>query len=76
MSEKLGTTLYVAMAVRDNLTVSVMGVDQKLDLDYEEGMVGMLPVYRTYAEAKEANPDYEVITVKVKTIKPNPPCKG
>lgn len=65
MSDEAGKTLYMSMAVKKSLTLNIMGVDQELPLDYEEGMIGMAPVFETYEEAKKAYPGHSVMAVEV-----------
>jgi len=60
--------MWMVMAVKESITVqvSVFGAEQEIPLEWADGMVGSLPLFKLKYDAKRyAGKKFEIIEVKV-----------
>jgi hypothetical protein len=50
----------VVMVMKKSLTVSAMGIEKELPLDFAPGMIGMIPVFDTEENARAYGGDNEL----------------
>ena len=58
---------YMVMALSEAQTVSVLGMQQNLSMSWEDGMVGVIPVFRTKKTAlKYAGKKREIVAIEMR----------
>ena len=59
-------TLYAVGAVKREITVQILGVEQKMPLNWIDGMVGTIPIFERWVDAdKYAGDKFQVYEIKI-----------
>jgi hypothetical protein len=61
-------SLFAVLVVREDINVDVLGLSQKLELSFAEGMVGAIPVFKDKASALAYVKDTGATVIEINEI--------
>jgi hypothetical protein len=59
------TNAYLAMLMKKDIAIEVMGIEKTLPFDFADGLIGMMPVFDTPENARKYSPDKEIQIIAI-----------